>query len=289
MAATPEGLTFWDGTSWRPVALQENPGRTVTRSEPPLMTQVAPSTARFRFVRRMPSGGWLLGGERSLIQVLRGHSIATLLTGKDPERRFVFGNGEVDDLAVFVSESDTDPPLLQAVAARHWVKPASMTRASSITSLARLDDERWIVTGRATSAEGFAVLYTPLEWEVKRLKTPAASAYLTSATRPELGLGIVAGTEGRVLCFHRDTTQTATIPGEPAISAVALDPEGRAWAASLGRLWTLDPGADDAWRAVWEDAGWQVPFVSVSADGGRVMAMTVDGGILEGRWETGAQ
>jgi hypothetical protein len=311
LAATSEGLALWDGTAWRALAVElENPGRTQARSDPPprrgdaqqanasaaaYETAAVYETSRIRFVGRLQAGGWLLGGDGALIQALRGHCVTTLLTGKDPNVRFVFGSGEVDDLAVFVAESSSaaagrgeagkpaDPPQLHAVAAGHWVKPASLTRASSITCLARLDAERWIVTGRSTNAEGFAVLYTPLEWEVKRLRTPPASAYLAVATRPELGLGVVAGTGGQVLRFRGDTTQATTVTGEPALSAVALDPEGRAWAASLGRLWTMDPGMTDAWQLAWQDPRWEVPFVSISADVGRVMAMTVDGGILEGR------
>jgi hypothetical protein len=312
LSATSHGLALWDGTTWRALAVDlegSGPpepesvagglgGAAPHRERPASAPRAAYDTQPIRFVARSQAGGWLLGGDGAQIHALRGHSVTTLLTARDPNVRFVFGSGEVDDLAVFVGERGGDrggaaePPELHAVAAGHWVKPASLTRASSITSVARLDAERWIVTGRSTNAEGFAVLYTPLEWEVKRLRTPPASAYLAVATRPELGVGVVAGTGGQVLRFRGDTTQATTVPGEPAISAVALDPQGRAWAASLGRLWTMDPaagepGTRDAWQLAWHDARWEVPFVSLSADVGRVFAMTVDGGILEGRAQVG--
>jgi hypothetical protein len=141
------------------------------------------------------------------------------------------------------------------------------------------------VTGRATTAEGFTVIYEPLEWTVTRFRTPAARAYLASATRPELGLGLIGGTDGRVLRFEGDKTQPATLDGEPAVSAVAIDAEGRAWAAALGQLWTTEPGGSRTWSLAWREPAWQVPFVSLSADLGRVIAMAADGGILEGRCE----
>jgi len=265
LAATAQGLAFWTGTGWQRLAIIG-----------------LPAADRLHFVRRAEAGGWLLGGDGATVHEYHGDVVTRCLTGRDPTARFVFASGDIADLAVLVAEHEGEPATLHAVAAGHWVKPAALTRAASITSLAQLDAERWIVTGRATSAEGFAVMYTPLEWEVKRVRTPPARAYLCSATRPELGLGLVAGTEGRVLRFQGDTTQAATIEGEPSLSAVALDPEGRAWAASLGQLWTLDPGGAGTWRSAWREPRWEVPFVSLSADVGQVMAMTVDGGIVEG-------
>jgi hypothetical protein len=47
----------------------------------------------------------------------------------------------------------------------------------------------------------------------------------------------------------------------------------------------MEPGGSRTWRLAWRDEGWQVPFVSLSADLGRVIGMTADGGILEGRCE----
>jgi hypothetical protein len=184
-----------------------------------------------------------------------------------------------------VGVRDGEGPMLHAVAAGRWLKPAAMTRAASITSLAQLDAERWLVTGRATTGEGFAVLYMPLEWEVKRLRTPHARAYLAATARPELGLGLIAGTEGKVLRFHEDKIVEATLEGAPDLAAVAIDPEGRAWAACLGKLWTMPPGDGGQWTLAWSDATWEAPFISLFADVGRVFAMTADGGILEGRFE----
>jgi hypothetical protein len=210
--------------------------------------------------------------------------VTEALAGRDPDVRFVLASGDIADLAVFVGLSPGESPMLHGVAAGHWIKPAALTRAASITSISQLDGERWLVTGRATTGDGFAVMYEPLMWEVKRVKTPAARAYLASATRPELGLGVIVGTGGQTVRFEGDKTAAAvTVEDEPDLSAVALDAEGRAWAASVGRIWTMDPGSAPAWRPAWRDPAWAVPFVSLFADVGRVIAMTADGGILEGR------
>ena len=266
LAVTSAGLAFWDGTAWQRPTIADLP--------PP---------DRLCFVHRVAAGAFLLGGGGAAVYGCRGDTLTLLLQGKDTTERFVLADGDVDDLAVFVSTRPGEPPQMHAVAAGRWVKPAALTRASSITSIAPLDDERWIVTGRAVSAEGFALMYTPLAWEVKRLRTPPARAYLASATRPELGIGLIAGTEGRLLSFRGETLEETTLQGEPDLAAVALDAEGRGWAASLGRLWTMAPDQPGHWRVAWSDARWEVPFVSLFADVGRVIAMTADGGVLEGR------
>jgi hypothetical protein len=62
-----------------------------------------------------------------------------------------------------------------------------------------------------------------------------------------------------------------------------MDVLDREWAASVGKLWVRDPERDSGFRPVWRDSAWRTPFVSVMADAGMVVAMTVDGGIVEGR------
>jgi hypothetical protein len=62
-----------------------------------------------------------------------------------------------------------------------------------------------------------------------------------------------------------------------------MDVLDREWAASVGKLWVRDPERDADFRPVWRDPEWRTPFVSVMADAGMVVAMTVDGGIVEGR------
>jgi hypothetical protein len=62
-----------------------------------------------------------------------------------------------------------------------------------------------------------------------------------------------------------------------------MDVLDREWAAGAGQLFVRDPAADPNWRLIWADDSWKSPFVSVLADAGLVVAMTVDGGVIEGR------
>ena len=71
--------------------------------------------------------------------------------------------------------------------------------------------------------------------------------------------------------------------GSPDLTAGAMDVLDREWVASLGRLWVRDPQRNSAWRSVWNDPTWNAPFISIMADAGLVVAMTADGGVLEGR------
>jgi serine/threonine protein kinase len=266
LAATSEGVAFWNGTSWQsaPNAGMPDPGR-------------------IHFVRRMSADRWILGGEGATVFAYSADGVAPLLTGRDRDVRFELASGDVADLGVFAGVAPGEPPSLHGVAAGHWIKPASLPRASSLTSLSQLDEERWVVTGRASTGEGFAVLYEPLMWEVKRLKTPTVRAYLASTARPDLGLGLIAGSDGQLVRFHGGQMTPTTLEGAPDLAAVALDPDGRAWAASMGRIWTADPETPDTWRCVLDDRSPTAPFVSLFADEGVVVAMTADGGILEGR------
>jgi hypothetical protein len=58
---------------------------------------------------------------------------------------------------------------------------------------------------------------------------------------------------------------------------------GREWVASLGTLWTRDPVEHPRWSQVWHDPSFDTPFISLMADAGLIVAMTADGGVVEGR------
>jgi hypothetical protein len=62
-----------------------------------------------------------------------------------------------------------------------------------------------------------------------------------------------------------------------------MDVLDREWVSSLGRLWVRDPERDQRWRAVWTDTSFSAPLVSIMADAGMVVALSADGGIIEGR------
>jgi hypothetical protein len=73
----------------------------------------------------------------------------------------------------------------------------------------------------------------------------------------------------------------SNVPDGVDLSAAAIDHGGSLWAASLGKLWLQGP-TGSAWDCVWKDARWDVPIVSLYADGRRLLGVTADGGMIEG-------
>ena len=75
---------------------------------------------------------------------------------------------------------------------------------------------------------------------------------------------------------------SAHLESGPNLAAAAVDVLDRAWAGAAGQVWVSAAHGRD-WRRVWQDPGWEAPFVSILADVGMVVAMTADGGVLECR------
>jgi hypothetical protein len=122
-----------------------------------------------------------------------------------------------------------------------------------------------------------------MQWEVTPLSTPPTRAFVGGASTPERGFGLVVGSNGVALRIEGDAVQSSVAKGAPDLSAAAMDVLDREWIASSGQLFVRDPASDPDWRPIWSDPNWNTPFVSIMADAGLVVAMTVDGGILEGR------
>jgi hypothetical protein len=106
-------------------------------------------------------------------------------------------------------------------------------------------------------------------------------ALLASVARPRKSLGYAVGARGFMLTQDGETSTLEQVPGEPVLSAVALDPFGRPWVATAGSLYVRDDVR--GWFPVWQDLSVEVPIVSLFLDTGLCIAMTVDGGIIEGR------
>jgi hypothetical protein len=71
----------------------------------------------------------------------------------------------------------------------------------------------------------------------------------------------------------------SAVPDGVDLSATALDDSGQAWKASLGKIWMQAPAG---WECAWKDSRWDVPIVSLYADGRRVLGVSADGGMVEG-------
>ena len=271
LAAASRGLAFWDGTAW---------------GEAPV--KGFPHPYGVRFAERVDAGLYWVGGDGATIAHYSPEGFSSILRAEDGSVSFTHASGEVDDLAVLVGERAGESPLLFAITARRWMKPAKLSRAKTVTAIARLEDERWLISGRSVAGLGFAAIYSPLMLEVERLASDEVDLFSGCAAQPDLSLGAVVGSAGSVLVVQSGKVTQHCVPGEPELSAVAIDPTGRICAAAPGQIWLYDAVQASPWSMVWENPTWKVPFLSIFADVGRLVATTVDGAVVEGRWEPAA-
>ena len=273
LAATTDGLLFWNGTSWAAATAEglKHP-------------------AGIRFVRRIGPGRWLVGGDNSTLAIYTTGGVSGVLQVPGEPRCFVSLSGDLDDLAVLVSTAESGPPAIHAFVAKRWLRPFMLDGVSLLSSLARVEDERWMITGRSVDGGGLVGIYSPLDWNMERLLTPNVRAFLASAGQPETGVGLAGGSEGAVVWRTGQRVFSETIDPSYDLSAAALGTDGRAWVAGGGRIW-LQRGqgatspAPSFWDCVWAEDSWLGPIVSLFTDLGVVVAMTADGGIVEGRPE----
>ncbi len=269
LAATSGGLVFWNGTGWV-AARVEGLG----------------DEKAVRFVERVGPGNWLIGGDGAFIAHYSTDGATGLLRGEDPSVSFTHASGDLEDLAVLVGQRPDGAPLLFALASRRWMKPAALARAKSVRSLARLDDERWLIAGESKAGGGYAAIYRPLMFEVELVAGGEPALYSSCAGRADLALGAVVGDGGRVISFDEQAAKPLAVGDDgPDFGAVAVDVGARIWAASPGNIWLHEPGGTLPWRCVWRNEAWSVPFIGLFADVGRVVATARDGGVVEGRWE----
>ncbi|MEO8906176.1 MAG: hypothetical protein ABI488_26575, partial [Polyangiaceae bacterium] len=265
-AFTTEGPCFWNGQMW--VATPE-----IAKKLPQGMG----------FARRIEAGGWLIGGEGGQLAVFATDGVREVVRAPSADITFTQASGRFDDLLAAVGQTPGEAPTLWAMAARRWMKPMRLDGVAYVSALLRLDDSRWVICGRLTQGNGFAAIYSPMQWETTYLLTPTTRAFVAGASESDRGLGLVVGSQGVALRIEGHSAVVSVAEGTPDLTAAAMDVLDREWVASLGRLWVRDPARDAAWRSVWNDPTWQAPFVSIMADAGMLVAMTADGGVLEGR------
>lgn len=265
-AFTSRGPEFWNGQDW--VA-----AHAVARDLP----------AGMAFARRFEAGGWLVGGESGTLAVYSTDGVREVVRAPDPQVTFSHASGRFDDLLAAVGQRPGEPPKLWAMAARRWLKPLPLEGVAYVAALLRLDDESWVICGRMQQGSGFCSIYRPTQWEATLLLAPRTRAFVAGASEPERGLALVVGSDGVALRVEGQEAVSSIAEGSPSLTAAAMDVLDREWVCSLGRLWVRDPARELAWRPVWHDPNWQTPFVSMIADAGMVVAMTADGGVLEGR------
>jgi eukaryotic-like serine/threonine-protein kinase len=265
-AFTPRGPFFWSGEAWLGA-------KSALRDLPRGMT----------FTRRYEAGGWLVGGSGGTLAVCTTAGVRDLVLYPDAAVEFLDANGRFDDLLTAVARRPGHPPLLLAMSSRRWMKPLVLEGVQNVSGLLRLDDARWLVCGRLLDGTGFTAVYSPMQWEIASLEVPRTRAFVGGASNVDRELGLVVGSNGVVLRIERDQCAVSVVQGAPDLSASAIDVLDREWVASLSTLWTRDSRSGQAFVPAWKDPAFQAPFVSLIADAGLILAMSADGGIVEGR------
>ena len=261
LAATTEGICYWDGSAW------------LGASQTGL-----PQTNVIRFVRRLGASSWLVGGEGATLAEISLEGTRVLPKGRDPEACFLDAYGSIDDVMVVIAQT-REVLCLYGVVAGHWLKALSVPEAATLTSVAQIDATRWLVVGRDRRGRGLAAIHKPLDWSIESLELPPTRALLAANGHPDRSEAAAVGTGGLVVLVGGDRVETTLIDGAPDLTASAMDIKGRPWVASAGRLWTRE--SDGVWTPTWGDPGWTTPVVSIMAELGFVAALTVDGGVVE--------
>jgi hypothetical protein len=169
------------------------------------------------------------------------------------------------------------------------MKPLLLDGVQHVSALLRLDDSRWIVCGRLLNGQGFTAIYSPMQWELAPLAVPLTRSFMGGSSNVERETAMVVGSDGVVLHIERDACTPTVVPGSHDLSAGAVDVLDREWVASLSTLWTRDTRTTQAFVPAWQNATFQAPFVSLIADAGLILAMSADGGIVEGRRSVAAE
>ena len=266
LAATTRGLEYFDGGNWSK-----------------LPESAALAGRRANNVKRLSPTTWLVAADGGRLVEVAREGTSVIAESNDPNIDFVDMDGDLEDFAVVLGRAPGRAPLLCTRIGKRWLLPFEATDISHVSGLVRVDDDRWLVTGRSREGQAWAGLYRPLSIELLPIATPTARALLACASRRNRGLSVAVGGDGSVLTLGPQGYGINVVPGQPDLSVVSLDVAGQLWTASIGRIFfgaqPLGP-----YSLVWQDRTWQVPFVSLHAEVGHLLALTVDGGVLEGQF-----
>jgi serine/threonine protein kinase len=179
LAATTHGLEYWDGTRW---CL--------------LPAEGLPTPGSLRVVERISAAKWVLGGANATLFEYSRDGVRELFRGPDLEVTFSALTADFEDVAVLLGNKPGSPPLLYALVGKHWLRPLPVTDAALIAAVSRVDEERWLIVGRAHDGRPYAAFYRPLEWQLERLAVPEGRALLGAASRPERQTALAVGVGG---------------------------------------------------------------------------------------------
>ncbi|MBI5532524.1 MAG: serine/threonine protein kinase [Deltaproteobacteria bacterium] len=268
LAATTQGLVFWNGTSWQPAPMQG-----------------LPDPESVRFVRRLAAGKWLIGCEPATFATYTVEGVREVIRLGDDTMKVKLFSGDLDDLAIIAATDEERTTSLHTLVGRRWIKPFPIAGVAALSSVARVGDARWLLAGRRVDGSGFAAIFAPLEFELTPLETPKVRAFLACGGHPDCEIGLVAGVDGAAVLRDDQRVWTETVAGHADLSSAVVDAAGGCWVGAAGRIWHREPGGpgEREWQSAWEDSSWTAPIVSLFADVGLVIGVTADGGVVEGR------
>ncbi len=241
-----------------------------------------PKAGSLRVVERLTARNLGRGGSDATLFEYSRDGVRELFRGPDREVTFGALTTGFDDVAVVLGNKPGAPPLLHALVGERLAPSVAVVDASMITDLARVDDERWLIVGRGHDGRAYAAYYRPLDWQLDRLPVPRGSRLVGLRQQPRAtGCRRRRGRRSLPRDRSRRSQATHTRGYRPDLSCVAIDTLGRHWAAGPGRVWSRQTSGE--WTCVWQHSAWQPPFVSIMAEIGTVIAMTVDGAVLECR------
>ncbi len=272
LAIARDDLQYWDGRQWFHVAT------------PP---RLPPSS--LCFAMRVAAGRFIVGGAGGALVELSEAGWGEVPPLGDASLVFERAAGSPEELLV-IAATLAGAPTLYVSDRRAWRTPLLLPHVGAINGVARLDEQRFALVGRALGGAGYLGVYDAASHAVSAFTPPSPRPLLAIATDVE-GMAFAVGPAGLALAIRADPEGGATIELEKVmtqrdLAAVTIDPAGVAWAVAQGRVlkrFTL-AGAAPSWETV-HGFDWLVPAIGVLAAGGAVFACTVDGAVLEGREE----
>ena len=265
LALTNRGLEYWNGSSWSPCRSLVELGLT-----------------SFGVVVPVSPGSWVLAGAGGQAVIYRTGDLVEPLPPGRADTTLTAAAGDPDDLAVFVAHTGSGPPSLLGMAGRRWMRPLVLPGVAAIADVARISETRWLVVGALETGQGFACVYEPLMWQHSPLSITAQPLVACASQAREQAVAVgLKGTALRVTDGHL-APASATQPVD--LWSAAVDSTGVAWAGAIGSVWRQTAPGQPWGQVFFAPASFSaVPFTSLFADAGRVVAMTRDGAVVEGR------
>lgn len=256
LAASRDGLLYWDGAGFRDV---------------PFDWPWVP-----RVVRRSGAGRWLLAGDHGVLADFAGGKIERRVSAGNGVH-FVAATGRYDDIVIAAAKRSAGPVELWAWISGRFMEPLSMPQVADVTGCAPLSDTAWLFTARSVDGAGCLLEFRPLGHRARVVASAPGRALSACASDSDAGTTLAGGERGYVASVTASGVQELVLPSDADVSAVAVDALGRQWAATPGALWSRD----DTWEKAWSEPSWSAPIVSILADVGRVVAVTADGAIIQ--------